>query len=122
MMMQEKKKGGWVKVDVIREMTGWDSKKTHQARKYGYVHHKKDKDGIWYDIDSFHPHFIKEKERDKDWITEKEALIYLHIIKPGLKQLVQQGKIICQTIGFNDYYIRFSIEDYYPSLKKKLEE
>lgn len=52
----------WVKARVITKLTGWDNQKMRQARNGGVVKWKKGKDGIWYDLNSLHPHLIKKEQ------------------------------------------------------------
>lgn len=56
----------WVKARVITDLTGWDNQKMRQARNGGVVKWKKGKDGIWYDLNSLHPHLIKKQETKND--------------------------------------------------------
>lgn len=57
----EKKKGTWVKVGFVTDLTGWDREKLRQAREQGLVEFKEDaKLGRVYNLESIPPMFIKK--------------------------------------------------------------
>lgn len=58
-MLSESKKERWVKARIITGLTGWDNNKMRQARNGGAIKWKRDRDGIWYDLNSLHPNLIK---------------------------------------------------------------
>jgi hypothetical protein len=45
----------WVKVSVIRDLTGWDRERMRRARNNGEVEFKKDGNKFLYNPDSIHP-------------------------------------------------------------------
>lgn len=62
MLMQERKKGGWVTAPVVAKLTGWDKYGLYKARQNGYVQYKKQDGKFLYDVESIHPiHFKKEQ-------------------------------------------------------------
>lgn len=50
----------WVKVGVVKELTGWDKKKMQRARENNLIKQRKDDKGIWYLLESIHEMFIKK--------------------------------------------------------------
>lgn len=63
MLMQEKKKGTWVKAGVVTKATGWNGNRMRIARENGYVEYKKgDKGSYFYNIESIHPIHLKKPE------------------------------------------------------------
>jgi hypothetical protein len=52
-------KKSWVKVSVIRQMTGWTTERLRRARENGEIQYKKDNTGFWYNIDTLNPVHIK---------------------------------------------------------------
>jgi hypothetical protein len=50
----------WVKGLELTEATGWDHKKKARMRSQGNVRFEKRADGMWYDLASVHPLFLKQ--------------------------------------------------------------
>lgn len=50
----------WVKVSVITELTGWDSRFLEKARINGLIEQRKGVNGIEYLLESINPMFIKK--------------------------------------------------------------
>ncbi len=56
-----KPKSTWVKVSVIQELTGWNSRFMEKARINGLVKQRKSANGIEYLLESVNPMFIKKQ-------------------------------------------------------------
>ncbi len=55
------KKKTWVKVGVIRALTGWDNRKLYQARQNNLIEFKVDLEGkLVYCLESIHPFFLNK--------------------------------------------------------------
>lgn len=50
----------WVKVGDVTERTGWDFKKLRRMREQGNIKFERRTDGMWYDLASIHPFFLKQ--------------------------------------------------------------
>jgi hypothetical protein len=51
----DQKKGNWVKVSKVKELTGWSKGRLATARKNKEIEYRKDSKGIFYNIDSLAP-------------------------------------------------------------------
>jgi hypothetical protein len=60
-LLEEKKGANWVKVSHITKITGWNKEQMRRMRLNGIVKFKKTQSGIWYDLDSMHPTFLKQQ-------------------------------------------------------------
>lgn len=54
-----KNRGQWVKVSVVRDLTGWDKEQMRRMRESGGIEVKKE-NGIWYNLNSINPIHLKQ--------------------------------------------------------------
>jgi hypothetical protein len=61
----ESRKKTWVKVSVVQDLTGWNREKLRQMREHGLIAYQRNETGMWYQLESIHPIFLKTNAGDK---------------------------------------------------------
>ncbi|HYH15269.1 MAG TPA: hypothetical protein VD794_08615 [Flavisolibacter sp.] len=66
LLLKKQPRKFWVKVNIVTDVTGWDSSKMQDARQNGYIEYKtiakEGKREFWYNINSLNPLFYSKKQ------------------------------------------------------------